>query len=134
MLGLPASAGAPALAETGGRAVAQLLPPCCRDNSSLRLNTLGLLYFCQCSFLLFINSYIRRLCGHRATGNSHFALATDCALVWTPHCGDNFVCRFNFSLGKRLSLHLQLFSLSEHQGCKHLLSMPNLVRHLNFRM
>ena len=28
MLGLPASAGAPALAETGGLAVAQLLPPC----------------------------------------------------------------------------------------------------------
>ena len=28
MLGLPASAGAPALAATGGRAVAQLLPPC----------------------------------------------------------------------------------------------------------
>ena len=27
MLGLPASAGAPALAATGGRAVAQLLPP-----------------------------------------------------------------------------------------------------------
>ena len=27
MLGLPASAGAPALAETGGLAVAQLLPP-----------------------------------------------------------------------------------------------------------
>ena len=31
MLGLPARAGAPALAETGGRAVAQLLPPCCED-------------------------------------------------------------------------------------------------------
>ena len=28
MLGLPASAGAPLLAETGGLAVAQLLPPC----------------------------------------------------------------------------------------------------------
>ena len=28
MLGLPASAGAPALAETSGLAVLQLLPPC----------------------------------------------------------------------------------------------------------
>ena len=32
MLGLPASAGAPALAETGGLTVAQLLPPWLRSN------------------------------------------------------------------------------------------------------
>ena len=35
MLGLPASAGAPALAETGGRAVAQLLPPCIEISAEL---------------------------------------------------------------------------------------------------
>ena len=49
MLGLPASAGAPALAETGGRAVAQLLPPwsalVCEDTKSNQAHNVTLVIF-----------------------------------------------------------------------------------------
>ena len=69
MLGLPASAGAPALAETGGLAVAQLLPPWLERSSGwLAINWHGKQkahFTRQCgtnqNFQLFQNNYFRKI-------------------------------------------------------------------------